>query len=389
MRRCLALFGLTAVLGVPGVYGQEPGKNDGQTAAGQKVPVEGVKTPPSPGKTNATGGNKVIGGALIQPNEVKVGQPIAQNKIIVLDDNFKGVLPSNIQDYTIEIRDLPISKLLTTVKAGPVVLKDDVGVVRIGQILLDGSALSSLVESLPNVVEGVEIKKTTGSQGSLAILSRTKPAGVEVTATASGFTQERQVIPVNLSSYFGTAQGDEKHRKIKDLQEAIEMAFNMKAKADSGKVGKVDFLFHGPIELGFLSGTPQDLAFALTLLEALGIKTPSVSWNSLLMGNSGSVSRALPYVPPGNRGSTVPRQEISMVPAIPIPMVPGIPNGGGMMNPNISVVSGQALTGSNTLVNAQEVLATLKKNQEQIAAMEATIRKLQQELETAKKGAGK
>jgi ABC-type transporter Mla subunit MlaD len=70
-------------------------------------------------------------------------------------------------------------------------------------------------------------------------------------------------------------------------------------------------------------------------------------------------------------------------------MVPGIPNGGGMMNPNISVVSGQALTGSNTLVNAQEVLATLKKNQEQIAAMEATIRKLQQELETAKKGAGK
>jgi ABC-type transporter Mla subunit MlaD len=53
------------------------------------------------------------------------------------------------------------------------------------------------------------------------------------------------------------------------------------------------------------------------------------------------------------------------------------------------VVSGQALTGSNTLVNAQEVLATLKKNQEQIAAMEATIRKLQQELETAKKGAGK
>lgn len=78
-----------------------------------------------------------------------------------------------------------------------------------------------------------------------------------------------------------------------------------------------------------------------------------------------------------------------MVPAIPIPMVPGIPNGGGMMNPNISVVSGQALTGSNTLVNAQEVLATLKKNQEQIAAMEATIRKLQQELETAKKGAGK
>ena len=72
-----------------------------------------------------------------------------------------------------------------------------------------------------------------------------------------------------------------------------------------------------------------------------------------------------------------------------IPMIPGIPNGGGMMNPPIPMIAGQALTGSNNLVNPQEILATLKKNQEQIAAMEATIRKLQQELETAKKGAGK
>ena len=72
-----------------------------------------------------------------------------------------------------------------------------------------------------------------------------------------------------------------------------------------------------------------------------------------------------------------------------IPMIPGIPNGGGLMNPLIPMRAGQALTGSNNLVNPQEILATLKKNQEQIAAMEATIRKLQLELETAKKGAGK
>ncbi|MCY2938724.1 MAG: hypothetical protein NTV55_10255 [Planctomycetota bacterium] len=382
MRRCLTLYGLTAILGVSGVYGQEQGKNDGQKAPGQKVPVEGVKTPTSPGKTNATVGSKVIGGVQIKPIEVKEGQPIAKTKIIVLDEDFIGELPENIHDYMIEIKDLPLFKLLALVKVIPVILKDDVGEVRIGQIFLDGSALSSLVEFLPDVLDGVEIKKTTGSQGDVAIFSRTKAKTAEVNAAASGFSQERQVVPVNLSSYFGTAKEDDKDRKIKDLRDAIQMAFNMKAKGDGGKVGSVDFSFHGAIELGFLCGTPQDLAFAMMTLQTLGIKTPTVSSYFYPVNYTGSGAMAPPLVPLESvLGTEVRGQKI--------PMVPGIPNGGGMMNPLIPMRAGQALTGSNNLVNPQEILATLKKNQEQIAAMEATIRKLQQELETAKKGAGK
>ena len=377
MRRCLALFGLTAILGVSGVYGQESGKNDGQKAESQKVPVEGVKTPPSPGKTNATGGSKVIGGVQIKPIEVKEGQPIAKTKIIVLDEDFIGELPENIHDYMIEIKDLPLFKLLAMVKIIPVILKDDVGEVRIGQIFLDGSALSSLVEFLPDVLDGVEIKKTTGSQGDVAIFSRSKAKTAEVNAAASGFSQERQVVPVNLSSYFGTAKEDDKDRKIKDLRDAIQMAFNMKAKGDGGKVGSVDFSFHGAIELGFLCGTPQDLAFAMMTLQTLGIKTPTVSSYFYPVNYTGSGAIAPPLV--------------SLEKGQKIPLVPGIPNGGGIKNPPIPIpmIAGQGLTGSNNLVNPQEILATLKKNQEQIAAMEATIRKLQQELETAKKGAGK
>jgi len=384
MRRCLALFGLTAILGVSGVYGQESGKNDGQKAESQKVPVEGVKTPLIPGKTNATGGSKVIGGVQIKPIEVKEGQPIAETKIIVLDENFKGELPHNIHDYMIVIQDLPLFKLLAMVKVVPVILKDDVGEVRIGQIFLDGSALSSLVEFLPDVLDGVEIKKTTGSQGDVAIFSRSKAKTAEVNAAASGFTQERQVVPVNLSSYFGTGKEDDKDRKIKDLRDAIQMAFNMKAKGDGGKVGSVDFSFHGAIELGFLCGTPQDLAFAMMTLQTLGIKTPTVSSYFYPVNYTGFGAMAPPLVPvpPGSVLRTEMRGQ-------KIPMVPGIPNGGGMMNPPIPMIAGQALTGSNNLVNPQEILATLKKNQEQIAAMEATIRKLQLELETAKKGAGK
>ena len=377
MRRCLALFGLTAILVVSGVYGQEPGKNDGQKAPGQKVPVEGVKTPPSPGKTNATVGSKVIGGVQIKPIEVKEGQPKAKTKIIVLDEDFIGELPENIHDYMIEIKDLPLFKLLAMVKIIPVILKDDVGEVRIGQIFLDGSALSSLVEFLPDVLDGVEIKKTTGSQGDVAIFSRTKAKTAEVNAAASGFSQERQVVPVNLSSYFGTAKEDDKDRKIKDLRDAIQMAFNMKAKGDGGKVGSVDFSFHGAIELGFLCGTPQDLAFAMMTLQTLGIKTPTVSsyFYPVNYTGSGAIAPPLVLLEKGQK----------------IPLVPGIPNGGGIKNPPIPIpmIAGQGLTGSNNLVNPQEILATLKKNQEQIAAMEATIRKLQQELETAKKGAGK
>jgi hypothetical protein len=390
MRRCLTLYGLTAILGVSGVYGQEQGKNDGQKAPGQKVPVEGVKTPPSPGKTNATGGSKKIGGVQIKPIEVKEGQPIAKTKIIVLDEDFIGELPENIHDYMIEIKDLPLFKLLAMVKIIPVILKDDVGEVRIGQIFLDGSALSSLVEFLPDVLDGVEIKKTTGSQGDVAIFSRSKAKTAEVNAAASGFSQERQVVPVNLSSYFGTAKEDDKDRKIKDLRDAIQMAFNMKAKGDGGKVGSVDFSFHGAMELGFLSGTPQDLAFAMMTLQTLGIKTPTGSsyfypvnnYNPVNYTGSGAMAPPLVPVPPGSVLRTEVRGQ-------KIPMVPGISNGGGMMNPPIPMIAGQALTGSNNLVNPQEILATLKKNQEQIAAMEATIRKLQQELETAKKGAGK
>ena len=377
MRRCLTLYGLTAILGVSGVYGQEQGKNDGQKAPGQKVPVEGVKTPTSPGKTNATVGSKVIGGVQIKPIEVKEGQPIAKTKIIVLDEDFIGELPENIHDYMIEIKDLPLFKLLAMVKVIPVILKDDVGEVRIGQIFLDGSALSSLVEFLPDVLDGVEIKKTTGSQGDVAIFSRTKAKTAEVNAAASGFSQERQVVPVNLSSYFGTAKEDDKDRKIKDLRDAIQMAFNMKAKGDGGKVGSVDFSFHGAIELGFLCGTPQDLAFAMMTLQTLGIKTPTVSsyFYPVNYTGSGAIAPPLVLLEKGQK----------------IPLVPGIPNGGGIKNPPIPIpmIAGQGLTGSNNLVNPQEILATLKKNQEQIAAMEATIRKLQQELETAKKGAGK
>ena len=377
MRRCLTLYGLTAILGVSGVYGQEQGKNDGQKAPGQKVPVEGVKTPTSPGKTNATVGSKVIGGVQIKPIEVKEGQPKAKTKIIVLDEDFIGELPENIHDYMIEIKDLPLFKLLAMVKVIPVILKDDVGEVRIGQIFLDGSALSSLVEFLPDVLDGVEIKKTTGSQGDVAIFSRTKAKTAEVNAAASGFSQERQVVPVNLSSYFGTAKEDDKDRKIKDLRDAIQMAFNMKAKGDGGKVGSVDFSFHGAIELGFLCGTPQDLAFAMMTLQTLGIKTPTVSsyFYPVNYTGSGAIAPPLVLLEKGQK----------------IPLVPGIPNGGGIKNPPIPIpmIAGQGLTGSNNLVNPQEILATLKKNQEQIAAMEATIRKLQQELETAKKGAGK
>ncbi len=377
MRRCLTLYGLTAILGVSGVYGQEQGKNDGQKAPGQKVPVEGVKTPTSPGKTNATVGSKVIGGVQIKPIEVKEGQPIAKTKIIVLDEDFIGELPENIHDYMIEIKDLPLFKLLALVKVIPVILKDDVGEVRIGQIFLDGSALSSLVEFLPDVLDGVEIKKTMGSQGDVAIFSRTKAKTAEVNAAASGFSQERQVVPVNLSSYFGTAKEDDKDRKIKDLRDAIQMAFNMKAKGDGGKVGSVDFSFHGAIELGFLCGTPQDLAFAMMTLQTLGIKTPTVSsyFYPVNYTGSGAIAPPLVLLEKGQK----------------IPLVPGIPNGGGIKNPPIPIpmIAGQGLTGSNNLVNPQEILATLKKNQEQIAAMEATIRKLQQELETAKKGAGK
>ena len=357
------------------MYGQESGKNDGQKAESQKVPVEGVKTPPSPGKTNATGGSKVIGGVQIKPIEVKEGQPIAKTKIIVLDEDFIGELPENIHDYMIEIKDLPLFKLLAMVKVIPVILKDDVGEVRIGQIFLDGSALSSLVEFLPDVLDGVEIKKTTGSQGDVAIFSRSKAKTAEVNAAASGFSQERQVVPVNLSSYFGTAKEDDKDRKIKDLRDAIQMAFNMKAKGDGGKVGSVDFSFHGAIELGFLCGTPQDLAFAMMTLQTLGIKTPTVSSYFYPVNYTGSGAIAPPLV--------------SLEKGQKIPLVPGIPNGGGIKNPPIPIpmIAGQGLTGSNNLVNP--ILATLKKNQEQVAAMEATIRKLQQELETAKKGAGK
>ena len=279
------------------MYGQESGKNDGQKAESQKVPVEGVKTPPSPGKTNATGGSKVIGGVQIKPIEVKEGQPIAKTKIIVLDEDFIGELPENIHDYMIEIKDLPLFKLLAMVKVIPVILKDDVGEVRIGQIFLDGSALSSLVEFLPDVLDGVEIKKTTGSQGDVAIFSRSKAKTAEVNAAASGFSQERQVVPVNLSSYFGTAKEDDKDRKIKDLRDAIQMAFNMKAKGDGGKVGSVDFSFHGAMELGFLSGTPQDLAFAMMTLQTLGIKTPTVSSYFYPVNYTGSGAIAPPLVP--------------------------------------------------------------------------------------------
>ena len=194
-------------------------------------------------------------------------------------------------------------------------------------------------------------------------------------------TQESQVIPVNLSSYLGTAKESEKDRKIKDLRETIEMAFSMKAKGDGKKAGKVEILVHGATELGFLSGTPQDLAFAMMVLQALGIKTPAVSTQSHSVDLTGPGSLGSQYIPRDYR--------VSPGQGVKIPMVSGISNNGAMMNPPIAAVSGHALPGTNGMLNPQEMLPILKKNQEQIAALEGTIRRLEQELENAKKGAGK
>lgn len=348
MRRHLALFVMAGTLGVCTGYGQEPSKKD------------------APKPATAT------------------GQKSSPAKVIVLVDDSDVDLPADIHEYQVEIRDIPLSKLLATVKAsssGPIALKGDVGEMRTGHVLLDGRGLAHLVESLPDMVDGLEVKKTPPSQGGTIIFSRAKTGGVVLPAAAVPDT-ERQVIPVNLRAYMGQFKEDleEQDNSIKMLQISLEKAFLAKAGGDEKKAGKVDLEVHFGTKLGLLAGKSQDLAFAMTVLQALGIKTPAVSMNSNLSDLPESSWIGPAAVTSGFRVSTAPGQRI--------PMIPGGLSG-GMMNPTIPMVSGQALSGTNNHLNTQEILATLKKNQEQIANLTATVSKLQQELDAAKKGAGK
>lgn len=400
MHRKMACLVMAGTLGVCSGYGQVAGKDGSQKSVEPKKAVVGSELPVTEPSQKADKPNPSgVAKPAIKPTVALPDAKPVKNltgKFIVLDEGFEGVLPENLGDYKVEINDLTLGKLLGIVKARTVVLKEDVGTVRIGQILLDGSALSSLVDALPDVVEGVEVKKVSGPMGAMTIIGRAIPArkngsgaghmsgdvmaGVMAVPLPTP-TQESQVIPVNLSSYLGTAKESEKDRKIKDLRETIEMAFIMKAKGDGKKAGKVEILVHGATELGFLSGTPQDLAFAMMVLQALGIKTPAVSTQSHSVDLTGPGSLGSQYIPRDYR--------VSPGQGVKIPMVSGISNNGAMMNPPIAAVSGHALPGTNGMLNPQEMLPILKKNQEQIAALEGTIRRLEQELENAKKGAGK
>lgn len=343
MRRHLALYVLAGTLGVCSGYGQEPSKKD------------------APKPATAT------------------GQKSSPAKVIVLVDDSDVNLPADIHEYQVEIRDIPLSKLLATVKAsssGPIALKGDVGEMRTGHVLLDGKGLAHLVESLPDMVDGLEVKKSTPAQGGLIIVSRAK-TGPEGFNALVASRNERQVIPVNFSAYLGSSKDDSKDRKINDLNEYMELAFAMKAKGDGKKVGKVEIMFHGATELGFLSGTPQDLAFAAMALQALGIKMPAVSTNTNWVDLTGTGWMAPATVNSGSR--------LGIAHGYRDPMV----SEGRIMNPSITTVTGQPLPGTNKLVITQEIQDALKKNQEQIAALEGTIRRLEQELDAAKKGAKK
>jgi len=248
---------------------------------------------------------------------------------------------------------------------------------RIGHVRVDGKGLSKLVESLPDMVDGLEVKKMPASEGGMIVVGRAKTEAEGISTGAPLSNSERHVIPVNLSSYLGTAKGEERKRVISQLKDALDQALLAKAEGDRKKAGKVELQVHEATHLGLVSGKPQDLAFAMEVLQALGIKTPAVSTQLSSVDSTTTSMVAQNPVASGPR--------VGMGQGQRIPMVSGI----GMMNPSITSVTGQPLPGTNKLVITQEIQDALKKNQEQIAALEVMIRRLQQELETAKKGAGK
>ena len=425
MRRNMACLVMAGTLGVCSGYGQVAEKDSSQKSEEPKKAVVGselpVTEPSQKADKNTPSGvaKPAIKPAVALP-EAKPVKHLTGNRI-VLDEGFEGVLPDNLGDFQIEINDLSLGKLLGMVKTRPVVLKEDVGTVRVGHILLDGSALSSLVDTLPEVVEGVEIKRVNGPMGAVVVIGRANSArknepgggyapgatmGGGMAAPLSTPAQENQVIPVNLGTYLGVAKGDEKERKIKDLREMIEIAFNMKAKGDGKKSGKVEILFHGPTELGFLSGTPQDLAFAMMTLQALGIKTPAVS--TLSNGTGFGQSSVTNYVVPfrGNPNTADPVYvettlngkrvfgQLNSIPSIPpgagpahgSSVLPQIyPNPLSNPAPGLPVAS-EILPAPALTTSKIDQGLSLNDPQKRIAELEAIVSGLKAELEAAKKG---
>ena len=423
MRRNMACLVMAGTLGVCSGYGQVAEKDSSQKSEEPKKAVVGSELPvnePSQkaDKTTPSGVAKPAIKPAVALPDAKPVKHLTGNRI-VLDEGFEGVLPDNLGDYLVEIHDLSLGKLLGIVKARPVVLKEDVGTVRVGHILLDGSALSSLVDTLPEVVEGVEIKRVNGPMGAVVVIGRANSArknepgggyapgatmGGGMAAPLSTPAQENQVIPVNLGTYLGVAKGDEKERKIKDLREMIEIAFNMKAKGDGKKSGKVEILFHGPTELGFLSGTPQDLAFAMMTLQALGIKTPAVSKlnNGTGFGQSSVANYVVPFRANPNTADPVyveTTRNGRQVFGEPAPASSGGPAYVGHMAVEEQAlfipVQGLPLHGKEGLPNLNQGLPKvapglpLNDQAKRIADLEAIIRGLEAELESAKKKAGK
>lgn len=425
MHRKMACLVMAGTLGVCSGYGQVAGKDGSQKSEEPKKAVVGselpVTEPSQKADKNTPSGvaKPAIKPAVALP-DAKPVKHLTGNRI-VLDEGFEGVLPDNLGDFQIEINDLSLGKLLGMVKTRPVVLKEDVGTVRVGHILLDGSALSSLIDSLPEVVEGVEIKRVNGPMGAVVVIGRANSArknesgggyapgatmGGGIAAPLSTPAQENQVIPVNLGTYLGVAKGDEKERKIKDLREMIEIAFNMKAKGDGKKSGKVEILFHGPTELGFLSGTPQDLAFAMMTLQALGIKTPAVS--TLSNGTGFGQSSVTNYVVPfrGNPNTADPVYvettlngkrvfgQLNSIPSIPpgagpahgSSVLPQIyPNPLSNPAPGLPVAS-EILPAPALTTSKIDQGLSLNDPQKRIAELEAIVSGLKAELEAAKKG---
>lgn len=382
MRRKMASLLMAGTLGACSGYGQVAEKKSTQKAEEPKTVIGPALPKGDPAqeadKTGPGGEGKPVAGL---PGAKSGFDP--SSKRITLAADFAGVLPENLGDYQIEIKDLNIGKLLGIVKARPVVLKEDVGSLRIGHLLMDGSALPSLIDSLPDVVEGVEIKRVNGPMGPVTIIGRANsarnngsgagyaPGGMMGGSMAAPLptppAQENLVIPVNLGTYLGTATGDMKERKIKDLRESIEMAFSMKAKGDGKKAGKVEILFHGATELGLFCGTPADLAFAMMTLQALGIKTPAVPNLTSIPGSGqpGVANFVVPFRANPTTADPV-YSESSLLPTPP----PRIP-----ITPLTMPKSAQGFP--------------LNDPEKRIVELEGIINGLKAELEAVRKGAGK
>lgn len=217
---------------------------------------------------------------IFDPEIVEIIQDPA--KVIVLDEKFTGKLPENLKEYQVEIKDLPVGKFLSILKSSnnmkdgkaTIVLKGDAGELRIGQALVEGDGLVNLVEAMPEIVEGIQVKKSNTAQGQqLIVLSKAGNVTTirDLTRVKSGPT----MVTANLGDYLakkgedGKANPDE---KIKALRDAINKAIELQAKAGNKKLGQPQVEVHAPTNLLMLVGQPEEVAVSTQVLEALGLK---------------------------------------------------------------------------------------------------------------------